>query len=220
MGYWTNTTYLNHAGHEDVAAELVRLIEAEGRRRVDRPPVRVPDAYDPMQYKGADENPLWGIAVFPGVIGWTVIKTVPLELLGERAKGKQRMRLAELSSALGCAGFQYNVYDSSGAALVEVDSTGTILLSGMPYDMESELDQITFHGEPWDVLERFELRFELLPLVADPDFDQMAKRLAQELGGANSEFCDNLTSVVTLQRHLPLEAAGGIEIYFSLGDQP
>jgi hypothetical protein len=42
----------------------------------------------------------------------------------------------------------------------------------------------------------------------------MARRLAGELGGPNSEFCDNLTSVVTLQRHLPLEAAGGIELYF------
>ena len=214
MGYWTNTTYLNHARHEDVAAELVRLIEPEGRRRVDRPPVRVPDQDDPMQYKGAEENALWGIAVFPGVTGWTVIKTAPLELLGERAKGKQRMRLSELSSALGCAGFQYNVYDSSGAVLVEVDSAGTVLLSGIPYDTEDEPDQITFHGEPWDVLERFDVRFEILPLQADPDFDAMAMRLAQELGGPNSKFCDNLTSVVTLQKHLPLEAVGGIELYF------
>jgi hypothetical protein len=214
MGYWTNTTYLNHADHEDVAAALVGLIEAEGRRRVDRPPTRIPDQYDPMQYKGADDNALWGIAVFPGVTGWTVIKTAPLELLGERAVGKQRMRLTELSSALGCAGFQLNVYDGSGAVLVEVDPAGTILLSGIPYDSEDEPDQITFHGEPWDVLERFEVQFEILPLEADPDFEQMARRLAGELGGPNSEFCDNLTSVVTLQRHLPLEAAGGIELYF------
>jgi hypothetical protein len=214
MGYWTNTTYLNHAGHEEVAAALVRLIEAEGRHRVARPPVRVPDRYDPMQYKGADENALWGVAVFPGATGWTVIKTAPLELLGERAKGKQRMRLSELSSALGCAGFQYNVYDSSGAVLVEVDPAGTILLSGLPYDTEDEPDQINFHGEPWDVLDRLDLRFEILPLEAGPDFDEVAERLERELGGPNHKFCDNLTSVVTLQKHLPLEAAGGIELYF------
>ena len=214
MGYWTNTTYVNHADHEDVAAELVRLIEAEGRRRVDRPESRIPEPYDPMQYKGADQNGLWGIAVFPGAAGWTVIKTAPLELLGERAKGKQRMRLAELCAALGCPGFQYNVYDSSSAVLAEVDSTGSVLLSGIPYDTEEEPDQITFHGEPWDVLERFELRFEVLPLHADSDVDEMAERLAHELGDANSEFCDNTTSVVTLLRHLPLEAADGIELYF------
>jgi hypothetical protein len=215
MGFWTNITYLNHANHEEVAARLVRLAEAEGRRRVNRPPTRVPERYDPMQYKGADENALWGIAVFPGIAGWTVIKTAPLELLGERATGQQRMRLAELTSALGCAGFQYNVYDSSGAVLVEVDPTGIVLLSGIPYDIECEPDQLTFHGEPWDVLERFEVRFDILPLETDPDFDQMAQRLARELGGPNSQFCDNLTSVVTLQRHLPLEAAGGIELYFA-----
>jgi len=213
MGYWTNTTYLNHPRHEAVAAELARLIEVEGRRRVARPPERIPERYDPMQYKGAEENALWGIAVFPGTGGWSVIKTAPLELLGERAKGKQRMRLAELCSALGCAGFQYNVYDSSAAVLVEVDSAGTVLVSGIPYGIEDEPDRITFHGEPWDVLERFEVRFEILPLEAGPDFDAMAERLAQELGGPNSAFCDNLTSVVTLKRHLPLAAAGGIELY-------
>ena len=216
MGYWTNTTYLNCPDPEEVAAELVRLLEAEGRRRIDRPPARVPDQYDPMQYKSADENAVWGIAVFPGVSGWSVIKTAPLELLGERARGKRQMRLAELSSMLGCAGFQYNVYDSSGAVLVEVDSAGAVLLSGIPYDGQDEPDQITFHGEPWNVLERFDLRFEILPLEADPDFEQMARRLARELGGANTEFCDNLTSVVTLQRHLPLQAAGGIELYFQI----
>ena len=214
MGYWTNTTYLNHGDHEAVAAGIVRLIEGEGRRRVDRPPERVPDRHDPMQYKGADENALWGVAVLPGATGWTVIKTAPLELLGERAMGKQRMRLSELSSALGCAGFQYNVYDSSAAILVEVDPAGTILLSGIPYDTEDEPDQINFHGEPWDVLDRFDIRFEILPLEADPDFDTMARQLDQQLGGRNREFCDNLTSVVTLQQHLPLQAAGGIELYF------
>jgi hypothetical protein len=214
MGYWENTTYLQHADHEEVASELVRLIEAEGLRRIARPPVREPGQYDPMQYKGADENALWGVAVFPGAAGWTVIKTAPLELLGERAKGKQRMRLPGLCAALGCAGFQYNVYDSSGAVLVEVDSAGNVLLSGIPYDTEDEPDQITFHGEPWDVLERFDIRFEVLPLEALPDFDGLAQQLAEQLGGLNREFCDNLTSVVTLQKHLPLEAAGGIELYF------
>ena len=218
MGYWTNTTYLNHADCGEVAGALTRLIEAESRRRVDRPPTRVPGQYDPMQYKGADQNPLWGIAVFPGAPGWTVIKTAPLELLGERADGKKRMRLSELSAALGSPGFQYNVYDSSGAVLVEVDPAGTILLSGIPYDPDDDPDRITFHEEPWNVLERFDIRFEILPLEADPDFDQMAARLAMELGGSNSKLCDNLTSVVTLQRHLPLEAAGGIELYFKRPD--
>ena len=218
MGYWTNTTYLNHSDCSDVAAALTTLFEVEGRRRVDRPPVRVPDLRDPMQYKGADENPLWGIAVFAGAPGWTVVKTAPLELLGERANGKQRMRLSELSSALGCAGFQYNVYDSSGAVLVEVDPSGTILLSGIPYDPQEDPDQMTFHGEPWNVLERFDIRFEILPLEADPDYDEMAARLESELGGPNRKYCDNLTSVVTLQRHLPLEAAGGVDLYFKLTD--
>jgi hypothetical protein len=78
MGYWTNTTDLNHPSHQDVAAGLARLIEAEGRQRIDRPPARVPGLRDPMQYAGADDNALWGIAVFPGATGWTVIKTAPV----------------------------------------------------------------------------------------------------------------------------------------------
>jgi hypothetical protein len=71
------------------------------------------------------------------------------------------------ASALGCAGFQYNVYDGSAAVLVEADSAGTVLVSGIPYDIEDEI----------------------LPLEAGQDRQ-------------------------TLQRHQPLKAAGGMELYF------
>jgi hypothetical protein len=97
MGYWENTTYLAHADASAVAAAIAELFAQEGMAQVARPAERNYVLYDPMQYATALQNNLWGVAVFPGSDGWTVIKTAPLELLGERAPGKNRMRLLRRS---------------------------------------------------------------------------------------------------------------------------
>jgi hypothetical protein len=167
-----------------------------------------------MQYGDGAANKLWSIAAFPGAPGWAVIKTAPLELLAERAPNRDRMRLVDLCSSIGCMGFQLNVYDSSAAILVEVDRSGAVGISGMPYDMEGDPEDARFHEEPCDLMERCDLRFDKLPLTATEDFDDLAQRFARELGGSNAKYCDNETCVVTLVRHEPLHASNGIDLYF------
>src|ERR1700747_1310135 len=104
MGKWENTTYIEQGDAQRVAGAIIALLREEGMQQVARPAPRQPERFDAMQYAGAMENNLWGVAVFPGSAGWTVIKTAPLELLGERVPGTSRMRMVELAGRLGAAG--------------------------------------------------------------------------------------------------------------------
>jgi hypothetical protein len=231
VGYWENTAYVE-AGAARVAAALEEQFAAEGMRRVERPPRRSRPNSSPMQYKGALENDLWGVAVFPGAAGWSVIKTAPLSLLGERARGGKAMRFLELSVHLGAAGLQLHVYDTHACTLVEADGHGGLALSGIGYD------DARFHDEPPH--EHHSVRFQLLPLQkiidrhtrevpTNPfkpreggkrrsvDHDALAASVAESLGGANARFCDNSTSVRTLIAHEPLPMPGGVDLYFERG---
>jgi hypothetical protein len=207
MGYWTNTSYLNTGDHLAVANTLIAMLEDEGMRRIPRPSLRERMWYEPMQYATAMQCNMWGLAVFPGTTNWTVIKTAPLELLAERAPDAKRMRLIELCRRLGVPGFQINVYDSSPTLLVETDGYGNQLLSGYTGTIHNP-DPMRFYEETLDE-SRLEPRFEWLPLQ-----EVDAEKLSLALGGENSEFCDNLTSVDTLICHKPLLAVSGHDLYF------
>ncbi len=218
MGSWQNTCYVQHDDAEVVAEALTTLLSEEGMRRVARPSPRKPQDYDPMQYAGALENNLWAAAVFRGSPGWVVIKTLPLELLGERAAGAECMRHVELCRRLGAAG-----RDSDGLVLVEIGPRGDYLLSG--FQLLNE-DPFTFHGEQLSE-DRIYVRFELLPLQRLIDkctnqgadfpllnYDSFVDELASELGGENAAWCDNLICVDTLLPHKPLGLRNGYELYF------
>ena len=216
MGLWANTTYLEHGSVQDVARAVIALCRAEGMDHVAAPPARERMIVEPMHYEDALHNDLWGVALFPGAPGWTVIQTAPLELLAERAAGASCMRLAELCASLSAGAFQLNVYDSTETVLVEVSARGEVVTSGfrMP---DSSHDPFAWHGERL-CEETFEARFRLHPfqdVIADAALaDEMAERLAGRFGGANAAFCDNVVSVTTLISHTPLEATGGETLYF------
>src|SRR6516162_8501741 len=110
MGNWTNTAYI-HADSPSVGNSVIHLFEAEGMRLIPRPVQRERLWYEPMQYQTGARNNLWGVAVFPGAQGWTVIKSAPLELFAEFSTREQRPRLASLCDALKTPGLMLNVYD-------------------------------------------------------------------------------------------------------------
>jgi hypothetical protein len=225
MGNWENTTYIEHGSARLVADAIAALLRLEGMQHVPRPAPRLPERFDPVQYAGAMENNLWGVAVFPGSPGWTVVKTAPFELLGERAPGASRMRVIELAGRLGAAGCQVNLYDGSSVVLIEVDRQGRYLLSGY-CTLSDGADPLSFHEEQISE-DRVDVRFELLPLrqlveesIRDlgngpwRDDDELVMRLADTLGGDNAASCDNITSAHLLLSHLPLTMPGGIDLYF------
>jgi hypothetical protein len=220
MGYWEHTTYIAHDEAATVAAAIVELFAEEGMRRLMRPIERSRQQYEPMQYASALENNEWGVAVFPGTTGWTVVKTAPLELLGERTPGKSRMRLLDVAARLQADAAQINLYDGFPMVLVEVDRLGHYRLSG--YKTDSRLrDPLNFNGERLSE-ERLEVRFELLPLQTHVEewqrgsesCDALAKRLAAALGGGNACWCDNIVSVDHIICRKPLPMAGGIDLHF------
>ncbi len=227
MGYWENTNYIHCSDAKQVATQLTTLLQNEGMQLIPRPNERERFWYEPMQYNTALENNLWGVAIFPGAKDWTVIKTAPLELLGERAQGKETMRLVELCSTLRCPGFQINVYDGCQMVLVETNGLGEYRLSGFgPGDLHNP-DPLQFYGECL-VEDKIEVRFELLPLQKHIDNIKhgnlphrdylsgasLAHAFSRTFGGENQEFCDNSTSTGTLICYKPLAAKLGIQLYF------
>jgi hypothetical protein len=211
MGYWVNTTYVNHGTVADVAHALDALCAAEGMQPASSPMQRERLLVEPMQYDGALQNDLWGFAVFPGVPSWTVIQTAPLELLAERAAGAARVRLADLCVALSASAFQLDVYDSTATVLLEVSKAGEVFTSGFT---ETGLE---WHGEQLSD-EYFEAQFRHHPfqaLIADATVgDEIAAIIARHLGGGNAAFCDNVVSVDTLISHKPFVAPGGVALYY------
>jgi hypothetical protein len=216
MGYWTNTTYVNHTSVAAVSDALTAIFHKEGMTAIAPPAERAALLVEPMQYDSALNNDLWGVAVFPGAESWTVIQTAPLELLSERCPTKSRMRLADLCVALSASAFQINVYDSTGTVLVEVSPAGQVAASGFNPSSDAE-DPFEWNGMSLSE-ELFEAQFQLHPfqdLIADATSgDDQAAALKQRFGGANARYCDNIVSVKTLIRHQPFDAPGGSALYF------
>jgi hypothetical protein len=212
MGLWQNTTYVRHESAGAVALALDEVLAREGMLRVPPPPPRKRLTFEPMQYDQALENDHWAFAVFPGVPGWTVIKSAPLEILSERAAGADRMRLADLCRCLAATAFQVNLYDSSSTVLVEVSAGGEVLMSG--FNGEGD-DPMVWHGievSEERVAPAFELH-DLGHLLGDGS-DAFAHAAARAIGGANARFCDNLVSVLTLVQNDPFEAPGGSALHY------
>jgi hypothetical protein len=215
MGYWQNTTYLQHGSVAEVANRLAALFGKERMTPIDTPRPRAHGGIrEPMQYADALHNDLWGVAVFPGAPSWTVVKTAPLELLGERRPGADRMRLAEACAALGASALQVNVYDSVGIVLVEVSPEGEAFLSGFN---DRGPDNFAWHSERIDeAMAMPQLRLHPFRDVLGDGLHstKIAQGLAARLGAGNAAFCDNVVSVDTLVTHKPLAVRGGIVSYF------
>jgi hypothetical protein len=172
-----------------------------------------------MQYGCAQDNPLWGVALFPGAYCWCVLQTAPLELLGKRAPGQARMRLAELCRRLGLPGFHFNVYDGSASVLAEISETCAIAMSGFRLDSDGD-HPLSWNGQALPQGEALFLpSFQMLPFQhvlegAECDEDA-AVAIARTFGGRNAVWCDNRTSLKTLLCHEPFAASGGRTLYFA-----
>ena len=119
-GFCDAAAYLNTADTDAVIAEIVALFGAEGMRPVERPAKRLNDSAPLV-------NNLWAVTVFPGSDGWTVIISVPWELLCDRAEGADRNRFFELCQGLKAPGVLLTAHDGEpawGKILAEADGRG------------------------------------------------------------------------------------------------
>jgi hypothetical protein len=205
MGEWQNTAYVQTDDLDAVERALEATCAAEGWTRVAKPPLRVPSAYDPMQYAQSSVNDLWAAAIAPGRGGWSLVKTAPLELLCEEAPDGLP-RLAHVARHVSRGAFQVNLYDGDSLVLVEAMADGRTAKTGFDAscdDLEQELD----------ALDDVEPRFVLLqhdPVVAravQGDPVQAADTIASALGGANARLASNEVQVRRLIPHEDLPVA-------------
>src|SRR5262245_54935118 len=121
MGIWQHTSYIEHDDPRRVADAIVSLLRREGIQQIAEPEPFSAQQPDALQFASAMSNAAWAVGVLPGAAGWTIIKTRPLELLGERAPNAIRMRLVDLAALLGTAALQINLYETDFLVLIEVD---------------------------------------------------------------------------------------------------
>jgi len=212
MGYWENTAYLKSNSVSKVTKEMTQLFQEEGMVLIAAPKPRERQWYEPMQYAPSLENNLWGVAVFPGEKDWVIIKSAPLDLLGERSLGRNKIRLVSLCERLKTLGFLYNVYDTTGEILLETTGDGKYQATGFNPSSDnlipmSVVDETNFKARfidlPFqDILDKHELS------------DDRANAFSEALGGENKSFCDNLTSVASLIPHKPVNAQNGVTLYY------
>jgi hypothetical protein len=218
---WQHTSYIEDGEPERVADALVSLFCREGMQQV------AGLSSGMLQHGRAMDNTTWAVAVLSGAAGWTIVKTLPLELLGEQAPTSHRMRLVDLAGSLGVSAVQVNLYETAFLVLVEVDRQSRYLLSGYGPGSIRNPDPLRFNEEQL-AEDRIDVRFELLPLqqlvwestryeCAGPTLDneQLVARLACALGGRNAASCDDKWAVDFLLGRKPLPAASsGIALHF------
>jgi len=136
-----NTVYVA-SGEARLLAALTTLFAREDRHPVPRSAPRRPAPLDPMQYGGAQDNPLWALALLRGP-QWSALKSAPFDLPSERSPGAPVPRLAVLAQHLGCAAFQLNAYDGDSLVLLEADARGRLRASGF----QASRGELTFHDE-------------------------------------------------------------------------
>ena len=109
MGESASTIYLRTDDGPSVAASLVALLTEDGHTTQGRAGIG------------------WWRA---GAPGWTVLETIPPELLLDRTAGSREPRLATLARRLGCDLVYLAIHDGAEVLLVEADRRGRWAATG------------------------------------------------------------------------------------------
>lgn len=242
MGSWSHATYVNHGDLDVVAQALTALFAKEDMHPTPRPPERTELIYEPMQYGRAEQSDLWAVALLPGRENWTIVRTAPLSLLCERAKGAAPIRLAALAESLDCSAVTYNLHNTAQGMLIEALRTGEYALSGFIENPNPNRPTMDYYDEPYGSDAHCQEYFRLLaqngiahPEASDgsrrviealaenpypdhrrsPSQEQITAALADALGGPNAEGGDNYIIVNKLIRNKDLHIYGGRALYFA-----
>jgi len=148
LSYRNDTTCIRSDNLDLIEQALIHIFEQKGCRCILQPPL--PQNSTPVM-RELRSRPwkirpyLWVIGLFVGRLGWTIVKTSPVELLCRRARGANRPRLSELAIQSGCDAFHYRVHDRFWGALLEADASGRTFASGY---LDSSIENMKFYDEP------------------------------------------------------------------------
>jgi TPR repeat protein len=163
-GYRENTSYIHHEDTREIVEAVIAICVQEGMQRVARPSHTTVD-------ERALRNNIWGVAVYPGVGGWNIVKSVPFDLLSERAVGADRSRFAQLCGRVKAEGFQLAVHHGPkawGEVILEANPAGEEVARGRWHHQDSPQDILIagtdfYGGNIRDAPS--EPRFEWLPAI-------------------------------------------------------
>jgi len=133
MGEWSTITYLRTADLDHAERAVTALCTGEGYAPL---PPGTSAGRDTWLPGPTHVQPLWTTALVPGAGEWTMIMTLPHELLGTRRPGSDRPRLVDLAVVAGCDAFTFDLFDGTAWVLAEANPRGEMALSGFPLDDE------------------------------------------------------------------------------------
>lgn len=227
-GFFETTAYLKTSDLTRVAGAIEQLLAQEGMQRLALPE-------GPLSQAPALENNRWALALYPGAAGWSVMLSLPWDLLAERADEAGAMRFVSLCDSLGIPGCLVSVHDGHpwGEVIVEADGQGMHRLSGWWLDESRPQNQ--FYGEPLGS-DGQRHRFELLPelqgiLDACPsddqgrhDIEQFCRDLASRLGGEHAAFTSEWSrgrwADLSQSGHLPIPGGQLLHFVWPANDRP
>lgn len=174
LWYTNGNTCIRSHDLDLIERALTQILEQEGHRRIPQPPL--PENSSPVLSKILSDSwevtsYLWTIGLFAENLGWTIIKTVPPQLLCQRASCATRVRLSELARQTSCDAFHYRVYDGYSGTLLEANAAGETFVSG--YIDSDDMSNMQFYDEPINKLSGG-LKFFLLDV---PEEMQAAGRI-------------------------------------------
>lgn len=142
MGEWSTISYLRTGDVDRIDGVVTKLCAAEGYAPAPLPPPAPAERPTASPWT-PDARPPWTFVLVPGVDEWTMLVTLPFELLGTRRPGADRMRLADLAVLAGCDAFTFELSDGTAWVLAEASAQGDTAFSGFPLD-----DEWFYHDEP------------------------------------------------------------------------
>ena len=164
--YWNYTSCINNGEQLLIEASLVNILEKEGFTRIYELPKNFSVDELNSNYRKFNKQllkQLWIIGLFPGVSGWTIIKTQPDELMCRRPENGTNPRLSKLATNINSKAFHWGVYSSSFGIILEADEKGGFFVSGC-HDVTDEKEKNYFYQEKVNYGEAWKFHLINMPL--------------------------------------------------------
>lgn len=187
--YPEHTAYIHKADPRRIAEKMALILQSQGYKITENPP---------------KETTTEGVTVgfIRGAEDWTLVKTIPEELLASHLPGQDEPLLAQLCQKLRHTGFTLSVYSEFEALLLEADGKGHVCRSGirnfdeLPEDVDFETMEESGHPP------LLEFRLNSLDIETGAgdfdDYGQIASELHKLLAGQNVDFCDDQNFAASL----------------------
>lgn len=232
VGRWGTLSLLETDDVGAATRELITFFESEGW---DVAPVapRKRTKNDPMRYGTGASSRAWAVAIGPGARGFTTIATAPFGLLAEPClNGAAGLRLARLSSAVGCHGLHVSLQDGVALAVLETSKEGTTRVSGCT------MEGPTFQGlevpeDQWNASIRWNdvprSVHAALERSSEEGFDAILESIAggaawatcgQDLLGGRSVQIEGATTLCFVRREAEVRPAGELSLCVRVEKHP